>query len=509
MRRHLRILALLLAAVMLFSTGCEKTAIDAKYGDVRRSFNDLEIPELSVTPNNAPAGFGLILEAEDAELTGSARVSGSYVNGMNQDGDSITFTVYVENSGFYDLNFISKGSTNRVNNVSVDGYRVADITPTSEADFNDSYARYIYLSAGEHEVKLTPSWGYVDFDKLVVTANEFDAEKVYKVTAPLTNPNADEHTQMLYKFLCDIYGKYSLTGQYADKGRESNEYKAILDATGESFAVLGLDMNNYTPIATRNGSESNAVEYAHDWYYNAGGIVQFCWHWCLTPTYIVDGRQWWESFRAEAVNLDLNAAMNGDDEKAYDRLMKDIDAIAEQLKRLQEDGVPVLWRPLHEAAGGWFWWGSNGSDAYIKLWRAMYDKLTYEHGLTNLIWVWNGQDPDWYPGDDVVDIVAWDIYPGNREYGSFSSTFAKCVESYGETKLVALSENGCIMDPDLTYRDNSRWLFWGIWSGEFAVRGDGSLSEYYTEREMLKKAYESEYTLTLDELPNLRKYPLN
>ena len=503
-----RLIAIVLAFAMLL-TACENTSIDAKYGDVRRSFNDLVIPELSVTPNGASADFELTLEAEDAALTGGARASGTFVSGMNQDGDSITFTVSVDNAGFYDLNFVSKGSTNRVNSVSVDGYKVADITPTSESDFADSYARYIYLSAGEHEVTLTPSWGWVDFDKLIVTANKTDAEKVYNVTAPLTNPNADEHTRMLYKFLCDIYGKYSLSGQYADRGRESDEYKAILDATGESFAVLGLDMNYYTPIATRNGAESHAVEYAHDWYYNAGGIVQFCWHWCLTPQYLAEGRQWWESFRAEAVTFDLDAAMNGESGKAYDRLMKDIDAIAELLKRLQEDGVPVLWRPLHEASGGWFWWGNFGPENYIKLWREMYDKLTNEHGLTNLIWVWNGQDPDWYPGDDVVDIVAWDIYPGYHEYGSFSSTFEKCIQSYGETKLIALSENGCVMDPDLTYRDNARWLLWGIWNGEFTINGDGSLSQQYTELDMLKKAYGSDYTLTLDELPNLRKYPLN
>ncbi len=41
-------------------------------------------------------------------------------------------------------------------------------------------------------------------------------------------------------------------------------------------------------------------------------------------------------------------------------MVRDIDAIASLLKRLQDHGVTVLWRPLHEAAGGWFWWGAGG-----------------------------------------------------------------------------------------------------------------------------------------------------
>ena len=100
----------------------------------------------------------------------------------------------------------------------------------------------------------------------------------------------------------------------------------------------------------------------------------------------------------------------------------------------------------------------------------MYDKMTNEHNLTNLIWEWNGQDPAWYPGDETVDIVSYDIYAGNHVYTSYSGTFSECVESSSERKLVALSENGCVMDPDLVMRDNARWLFWGTWSDPFTLK---------------------------------------
>lgn len=38
-------------------------------------------------------------------------------------------------------------------------------------------------------------------------------------------------------------------------------------------------------------------------------------------------------------------------------------------------GVPVLWRPLHEAGGKWFWWGSHGASVTIKLYDIMFNRL--------------------------------------------------------------------------------------------------------------------------------------
>jgi len=43
-------------------------------------------------------------------------------------------------------------------------------------------------------------------------------------------------------------------------------------------------------------------------------------------------------------------------------LLNDIDTMARKLKQVQDAGVPVLFRPLHEAEGGWFWWGAEGPE---------------------------------------------------------------------------------------------------------------------------------------------------
>lgn len=495
--------------------------IKAVFGEIRTEYNtDLDLSDYPLTKSDVPADFSLTVEAESGKLEGNAKANdfpdasgGAYVNGVNVEGDAITMTADIEYSGFYDMNFLTMGSEGRVNNVLVDGMKVGDITTNSPAEFGDTLLSYIYLDKGTHEITITPSWGYVDIDCLILTAAATPVtEDTYKVEPTLVNPNADENTKRLYKFLCDIYGKYSLAGQYADEGRASSEYEKITAKTGKTFAVLGLDMGNYSLGSKAHGAESKTVEYAYDWYKNAGGIVQLCWHWTTPEDYAVNAgdQPWYSSFYKEGSKLDLDKIMNGEDDAAYQLLMDDIDNMANELARLRDAGVPVLWRPLHEAAGGWFWWGNCEPESYKKLWNVMYDKMTNEHNLTNLIWVWNGQDPAWYPGDETVDINGWDIYAGNHVDSSQSGRFDDMATNYGtKTKLIALTENGCVMDPDKVFNDNARWLFWGTWSDPFTMKLGVVINDEYTTVELLTKAYNHERVLTLDELPDLQNYPLD
>lgn len=509
------------SAVSVSDAASNDDGIKAVFGEIRTEYNtNLDLSDYPLTKSDVPADFSLTVEAESGKLEGNAKANdfpdasgGAYVNGVNVEGDALTMTADIEYSGFYDMNFLTMGSEGRVNNVLVDGMKVGDITTNSPAEFGDTLLSYIYLDKGTHEITITPSWGYVDIDCLILTAAATPiTDDTYKVEPTLVNPNADENTKRLYKFLCDIYGKYSLAGQYADEGRSSSEYEKITAKTGKTFAVLGLDMGNYSLGSKAHGAESKTVEYAYDWYKNAGGIVQLCWHWTTPEDYAVNAgdQPWYSSFYKEGSKLDLDKIMNGEDDAAYQLLMDDIDNMANELARLRDAGVPVLWRPLHEAAGGWFWWGNCEPESYKKLWNVMYDKMTNEHNLTNLIWVWNGQDPAWYPGDETVDINGWDIYAGNHVDSSQSGRFDDMATNYGtKTKLIALTENGCVMDPDKVFNDNARWLFWGTWSDPFTMKLGVVINDEYTTVELLTKAYNHERVLTLDELPDLQNYPLD
>jgi mannan endo-1,4-beta-mannosidase len=83
--------------------------------------------------------------------------------------------------------------------------------------------------------------------------------------------------------------------------------------------------------------------------------------------YDTEEHRWWSGFYTDATDFDIEAALVGGEANAnFTLLMEDVDVIAVELKRLQSAGVPVLWRPLHEAEGKWFWWGAKGPEACKK-----------------------------------------------------------------------------------------------------------------------------------------------
>jgi len=284
-------------------------------------------------------------------------------------------------------------------------------------------------------------------------------------------------------------------------GQQEMKNLAWLDKNvGKKPAVIGFDLMDYSPSRVKYGSKSTETDKAIDWY-NQGGIVTFSWHWNAPKDLINEpGKEWWRGFYTEATTFDIAYAMDNEDSKDYRLLMDDIDAIAIQLKKLQKANVPVLFRPLHEAEGGWFWWGAKGPEPAKKLYALVYDRLTNLHNLNNLIWVWNSVSPDWYPGDDIVDIVSYDSYPQDGDYGAVINQYESLVSLVKDKKIVALSENGAIPDPDNLTIYHADWSWFCTWDGEFLTDGKKNSLEH------LKKVYHHERVLTLDELPNLKTY---
>lgn len=144
------------------------------------------------------------------------------------------------------------------------------------------------------------------------------------------------------------------------------------------------------------------------------------------------------------------------------------------------------------------------------MYRLLYDQLTNVYGLDNLIWVWNSYtystSPDWYPGDDVVDIVGYDKYnaaDGQPNLSSISSTFYSLVQSTDGEKMVTMAENDTIPSLENLLKDKASWLYFCPWYMNYLT------SEQNNPAENLKEIYNSEYCITLDELPDLKSYPLD
>lgn len=316
---------------------------------------------------------------------------------------------------------------------------------------------------------------------------------------PVT-PNASPEAQSLLAFLSDIYGKKILSGQHAG-WHGSDELGAdlayIKKATGKLPALLSMDVASYvdTERPSENNTSHDLARHATDWYARSNGIVSLCWHW-RAP---LDER----AFYTKETKYDISRGLiEGTPE--HIGLLRDMDFIAEELKVLRDAHVPVLWRPLHEANGRWFWWGAQGPEACKSLWRVMFERFTAHHGLTNLLWVFSPGASidlaDWYPGDAYVDIVGQDHYPQDDKHGPAREIFDELVGLGRGTKLVGFGENAGVPDPDRLRAEKSGWLFFTVWAGS-------TLTDCNTAED-LYKTYNHPYVLNLGELPDLKRYPV-
>lgn len=143
-----------------------------------------------------------------------------------------------------------------------------------------------------------------------------------------------------------------------------------------------------------------------------------------------------------------------------DRFTAYLDIIAEYANALQKDNIPVLFRPYHENTGSWFWWGSSTSvETYKSLWRYTQEYLQSK-GVHNLIYVYSPNGPlsgaeeylTRYPGDEYVDVLAFDYYDDYSTYpAAFDDSFFKNLKATCQVvsnlaaekgKVAAISETG-------------------------------------------------------------------
>ena len=176
---------------------------------------------------------------------------------------------------------------------------------------------------------------------------------------------------------------------------------------------------------------------------------------------------------------------------------EDLKNAAAYLKLLRDADIPVLWRPFHEAAGGWFWWGKDAA-SFKSLWIAMFNYFKTE-GLDNLIWVWTteGNDADWYPGDQYVDIVGRDVY--NKETADCVSAYTSIAENYGN-KIVSLSECGTVGLISEQWASGARWSWFMPWYD--GTNEDGS-PVVHADEAWWKDAMSQEFVVSREDLPSM------
>ena len=145
-----------------------------------------------------------------------------------------------------------------------------------------------------------------------------------------------------------------------------------------------------------------------------------------------------------------------------------VDEVSGYLKFLKENGVEVLWRPMHEMNQGAFWWGGRpGPDGTIKLYQMMHDYMTNIKGITNLIWIWDVQDfgsldndvKVYNPGNHYWDIAALDVY----DKSGYTPDKYKTMQAVSGGKPIAIGE--CERLPTAEQlMVQPKWTFFMGWS---------------------------------------------
>lgn len=278
------------------------------------------------------------------------------------------------------------------------------------------------------------SSGKIDADQPATTANprRWAAKQVFEYLAGL---NADG-------FHAAVAGQNCGHGsQIATASDTLTSYDALVrklhDDTGKWVGIVGVDYEHDLIFRPAQLAQANAVLVDH---WNRGGLVTVNWSpqnpWLNDESDLSSNQGTWTNTRNQGKNLanvDLGALVDPSS-AIYPVWMRKLDRIATALAELRDAGVAVLWRPMQEMNGDWFWWGyaTSPSDGgpYQRLWQAMFRYFTQDKALDNLLWVYSpasggGRAASFdYPGDAYVDFVSPTYYGDSLSVPNYASYVA-------------------------------------------------------------------------------------
>ena len=337
------------------------------------------------------------------------------------------------------------------------------------------------------------------------------AQKYYQPA----DPQMIEVAQNMLKYFNDIYQHKTMGAM-----RGPSQALVVQNLTGKYPAMVEEDLTGWHPTAwspTYSGRVQDHIDNIKDIWLNKKAIPGLCWHWGnpLTGGGTYDASK--EELTAEQFN---HLVTPGTEENLI--MMEDLKKHADYLQQLTDANIPLIWRPLHEIDGGWFWWTDENNPANtVKLWQIMYNYLVNEREMHNLIWVYsagvgNPKSKDllyrqsYYPGDEWVDMVGIDLYgwdfrnTGIKEYWNGTESYQDAfniMESIAPEKLVILTETEALPNMQKTYNDDdnfAKWLWVMPWYAGNEQNPDDWIKQTYTHAKIIMQP----------DLPDFNNYKL-
>lgn len=232
----------------------------------------------------------------------------------------------------------------------------------------------------------------------------------------LIDKKATNKTKNLYAFLDVMSTEQTLFGHQDDLlyGLDwtYNLNSDVEQVTGNRPAVFGWDVGKLGRDVNIDSFRFDQIIKGIKHVYRSGGINTISWHMDNPHT----GGNSWDK------NSNIKDLLVGG--PGHEDYKSKLDQFAKFLKKCKVgfSKIPIIFRPLHEHNGDWFWWGKSGNseEEYIALWRFTVEYLQNEKKVHNLIYAFS---PDrsrmsitkegyhyGYPGDEFVDVIGLDNY---------------------------------------------------------------------------------------------------
>lgn len=424
-----------------------------------------------------------------------------YVTGFTKPGDRLILTFHIPVAGLYDATVRYSSPGKKGFSLTVNGNPYSSMFPSSPKHFANFDAGLVELKAGKNVVSIGRGWGYFSIDSVTFTAAATPPPPV-RPSPQLSDPDATLQARSLMSHLVAVYGRRMLTGVYS-----TGDASYVHRTTGQYPSIIGGDLIDYSPTRLAHGADAHHEVQKLINAARQGFIITVSWHW-NAPAELIDhsyvnakgktvSSHWWSGFYTKSTKFNIAKVLAHPNSENYHLMISNIDAIAVQLKKFDKAGIPILWRPLHEASGGWFWWGAHGPKPFKKLWRLMYNRLTYHFHLHNLIWVYTTAGTGaWYPGNKYVDIVGVDQYPKNTN-DPLSNLWQNCHKHFSN-KIVAMTEFGGVVNAKKSFHFGVYWDYALSWIGRVRPR--------YESADVLKKLYNQSDVLTHSQTKNWLRY---
>ena len=532
----------------------DSSAADTENTQQQVNYDAIEVPYVEYKKTYQAESGTIIGDTASVKKERASFKGDGYVTGANQDNWSLSFDL--PESQFYNITVQTAADKNTNCRLYVNGKEVWVFRSTSNGTFEERKLENIWLDKGINEITIRSTDDAADIDYVTIEANkDISALNPDLSAAKLSNANADYNAKALYSLICSNYGKQILTAQHDSVGSTETTDLVATMTEGKYPAMRWSEIGGYTRSNTKEVTAAKA--YAAD-----GGIVAYDWYW-LDPAGGND-------FEVAKTNFDIKKAvpekvkqtvssgdsypddLNEDQQSAGSQaaaltqteeevpkysieemaiwtdedieqhhgagditdecynILKDIDKVSSKLKALKKADVAVLWRPLPVASNGLYWWGTD-KDSYKWLWQLMYTRMTVYHELNNLVWIWSAQNADWYVGDEYCDVLSADVYSnGNRDAQINTLLF---LNNICKTKPLGMSECGNLPAMESVLQEKAYWSFTALWSEPYLGEEIGvtltDTAQAEANAQRFKQYYNNNYTLTRDELPNLKDVAAN